>query len=323
MSRAILTFDYELFLGKSSGTAIKSIIEPTYKIIELLEKYDAKAIFFVDVTYLMTLQKYNHKDLKPIIKQLKKLISIGSTVELHLHPQWLDAKPKGDEWEFVSFDRYRLHSLKESEIEELFSDGVEFLENITNTKVVAFRAGGWSITPFKVLKNSFLKNGIQLDMSVLEGFYEKALPMHYYNFLDTPRKEYYRFEDEVTHEDINGHFLEVPVTTYFMNGYDLLINIFLRKINKDNIFGDGRGLDSANIQQNIIKRVFEKNLRKATIEGQSFYFFKKSLKQIENRELLSYVMHPKTLNNTALQNMEYILQKYKTLNSVDIIKEYF
>jgi len=323
MSRAILTFDYELFLGKQSGTAIKSIIEPTYKIIELLEKYDAKAIFFVDVTYLMTLQKYNHKDLKPIIKQLKKLISIGSTVELHLHPQWLDAKPKGDEWEFVSFDRYRLHSLKESEIEELFSDGVEFLENITNTKVVAFRAGGWSITPFKVLKNSFLKNGIQLDMSVLEGFYEKALPMHYYNFLDTPRKEYYRFEDEVTHEDINGHFLEVPVTTYFMNGYDLLINIFLRKINKDNIFGDGRGLDSANIQQNIIKRVFEKNLRKATIEGQSFYFFKKSLKQIENRELLSYVMHPKTLNNTALQNMEYILQKYKTLNSVDIIKEYF
>jgi len=323
MSRAILTFDYELFLGKQSGTAIKSIIEPTYKIIELLEKYDAKAIFFVDVTYLMTLQKYNHKDLKPIIKQLKKLISIGSTVELHLHPQWLDAKPKGDEWEFVSFDRYRLHSLKESEIEELFSDGVEFLENITNTKVVAFRAGGWSITPFKVLKNSFLKNGIQLDMSVLEGFYEKALPMHYYNFLDTPRKEYYRFEDEVTHEDINGHFLEVPVTTYFMNGYDLLINIFLRKINKDNIFGDGRGLDSANIQQNIIKRVFEKNLRKATIEGQSFYFFKKSLKQIENRELLSYVMHPKTLNNTALQNMEYLLQKYKTLNSVDIIKEYF
>jgi len=323
MSRAILTFDYELFLGKRSGTAIKSIIEPTYKIIELLEEYDAKAIFFVDVTYLMTLQKYNHKDLRPIIKQIKKLISIGSTVELHLHPQWLDAKIKGDEWEFVSFDRYRLHSLQESEIEKLFSDGVKFLENITNTKVVAFRAGGWSITPFKVLKNSFLKNGIKLDMSVLEGFYEKSLPMHYYDFLDTPKKEYYRFEDEVTQEDINGHFLEVPVTTYFMNGYDLLINIFFRKINKDNIFGDGRGLESANIQQNMIKRVFEKNLRKATIEGQSFYFFKKSLKQIENRELLSYVMHPKTLNNTALKNMEYLLQKYKTLNSTDIIKEYF
>jgi len=323
MSKVILTFDYELFLGKRSGTAIKSIIEPTYKIIELLEKYSAKAIFFVDVTYLMALRKYDHKDLEPIVKQLKKLISIGSTIELHLHPQWLDAKPIEEEWEFVSFDRYRLHSLKESEIEKLFSDGVEFLENITDTKVIAFRAGGWSITPFKVLKNSFLKNGIKLDMSVLDGFYEKALPMHYYDFLNTPSKEYYKFEDEVTIEDSSGSFLEVPVTTYYMNGYDLLINVFIRKINKDNIFGDGKGLDSANVQQNIIKRVFEKNLRKATIEGQSFYFFKKSLKQIKNRELLSYVMHPKTLNKTALKNMEYLLQKYETLNSADIIKEYF
>jgi hypothetical protein len=34
-------------------------------------------------------------------------------------------------------------------------------------------------------------------------------------------------------------------------------------------------------------------------------------------------MHPKTLNQTALKNMEYLLKKYETLNSADIIKEYF
>ncbi|HHC11103.1 MAG TPA: hypothetical protein ENK79_00535 [Campylobacterales bacterium] len=323
MSRAILTFDYELFLGKKTGTAQKSIIEPTNRVIELLQKYNAKAIFFVDVTYLMTLEKFKHKDLKPITQQLKKIIDIGSSVELHLHPQWLDAKLKGNEWEFISFDRYRLHSLKDFEIDNLFTQGVNFLEKITNQKVLSFRAGGWSITPFKPLKEAFIKNNIKLDMSVLSGFYEEALPMHYYDFRNTPHKEYYKFSDDVNIENTKGDFLEIPVTTYYMNGYDLLINLLIRKLNRDNIFGDGQGLESANIKEDIIKRVFEKNLRKATIEGQSLYFFKKSLKQIKDRELLSYVMHPKTLNQTALKNMEYVLKKYETLNSADIIKEYF
>jgi peptidoglycan/xylan/chitin deacetylase (PgdA/CDA1 family) len=323
MSKVILTFDYELFLGKKSGTVQKSIIEPINKVIELLQKYNAKAIFFVDVTYLMVLEKFNHKDLKVIKKQLRKIINIGSSIELHLHPQWLDAKPKDNEWEFISFDRYRLHSLKDFEIENLFTQGVNFLEKITNEKILAFRAGGWSITPFKVLKESFIKNDIKLDMSVVPGFYKESLPMHYYDFRNTPNKEYYKFSDDVTIEDKRGCFLEIPVTTYYMNGYDLLINVLIRKLKQDNIFGDGQGLDSANIKKGLIKRIFEKNLRRATIEGQSSYFFKKSLKKLKNRKLLSYVMHPKTLNQTALNNMEYLLKNFITLNSKDIIKDYF
>jgi peptidoglycan/xylan/chitin deacetylase (PgdA/CDA1 family) len=323
MSKVILTFDYELFLGKKSGTALKSIIEPTNEILKLLKKYNAKAVFFVDILYIMTLEKYNHKDLKLIIKQLKEIVDTGSSVELHLHPQWLDAKPKGDEWEFASFDRYRLHSLKNKEIENLFTQGVEFLENITNQKVTAFRAGGWSVTPFYPLKKAFLKNDIKIDMSVLPGFYKNNLPMHYYDFRNVPDKEYYKFSDDVTIEDVNGNFLEVPVTTYYMRGYDLLINVLIRKLKRDKIFGDGEGLESANIKGNIIKRIFSDNLRRATIEGQSFYFFKKSLKQLKNKKLISYVMHPKTLNETALYNMEYLLKSFITLNTKDILKEYF
>jgi hypothetical protein len=34
-------------------------------------------------------------------------------------------------------------------------------------------------------------------------------------------------------------------------------------------------------------------------------------------------MHPKTLNQTALNNMEYLLKNFITLNSKDIIKDYF
>ncbi len=323
MSRAILTFDYELFLGNDSGTALKSIIEPTDKILKLLKENGAKAIFFVDAIYLLALKKYSSKDLELISNQLKQIVKLGSSVELHLHPQWLDAKPKGNRWVFESFEHYRLHSLSKEKIEQLFVDGVEILEEITEQKVKAFRAGGWSITPFEVLKDAFLKSGIVIDMSVCPDFYKKELPMHYYDFIDVPNIEYYRFSDDVSKVNKSGKFLEIPVTTYTMFGIDLAINNILKKLKKDRVFGDGKGLASANVQGNIFKRLFQKNLRRATIEGQSSYLFKKSLKKIKERELLSYVMHPKTLSSEALTNLEFLLKNFETMNIEELLKEYF
>ncbi len=322
MSKVILTFDYELFLGEDSGIAQKSILEPTSKIIKLLKKYNSKAIFFVDATYLMALKKYNHSDLLLITNQLKEIILIGSSVELHLHPQWLDAKPNKDRWIFESFDRYRLHSLSKDKINSLFKDGIDILESITNKKIKAFRAGGWSITPFHTLQDAFLENNIKLDMSVCPRFYKDELPMHYYDFLNVPNKEFYRFSDDVNIEDTDGNFMEIPVTTYYMKGIDLVVNNLIKKLYKDTIYGDGKGLSSSTIQENILKRVFKQNLRKATIESQSHWFFKKSLQKIDNKNFISYVMHPKTLTKTSFRNLEYLLIKYKTLNTNDLIKEF-
>jgi len=323
MPKLILTFDYELFLGAKSGTAQKSIIEPTNEIIKLLKKYSAKAIFFVDTTYLLALKRFNHPDLEKITKQLQEIVAIGSSVELHLHPQWIDAVPRDNEWEFNSFEHYRLHSLESNEIVELFRESNDFLASITGVIPIAFRAGGWSITPFAPLKKAFIQNGIKIDMSVLRGFVQDELPMHYYNFLSVPPKELYRFEDEVTIESKQGSFLEIPVTTFEMNGIDLVINNIINKFNKEQYFGDGRGLASSGVNQNILKRVFSKNLRKATIENQSFYMFRKSLNKIKDKEILSYVMHPKTINQTSLRNFEYLVQNYETLNSQDLLRDYF
>lgn len=323
MSKIVLTFDYELFLGASSGTAQKSIIEPTNAVIKLLKKYNAKAIFFVDTTYLLALKRFNHADLDKILKQLQELVLIGSSIELHLHPQWIDAVPKDDLWEFSSFEHYRLHSLEDKEIIKIFKESKEFLTSLVGVEPRAFRAGGWSITPFSPLKKAFIDNDIKIDMSVLSGFSQDELPMHYYNFLNVPQKSFYKFENDVTIESENGSFLEIPVTTFDMHGIDLAINNFINKIKREKYFGDGRGLVSSGINDNLFKRVISKNLRKATIENQSVYMFKKSLNKIKDRELLSYVMHPKTLSHTSLKNLEYLLKNYETLNSNDLLKEYF
>ena len=47
----LLTFDYELFLGSRSGTVDNCLIIPTSKILEVLKRHGAKAVFFIDTSY--------------------------------------------------------------------------------------------------------------------------------------------------------------------------------------------------------------------------------------------------------------------------------
>ena len=55
--KTILTFDYELSLGNDSGTIEKCMIEPTYKILEILKRNNSKALFFIDSTFLVVLKQ--------------------------------------------------------------------------------------------------------------------------------------------------------------------------------------------------------------------------------------------------------------------------
>ena len=64
-----ITLDYELFFAKESGSVEKSIIEPTQKIIDVVDPLGIKLCFFVDSGYLVNLKKY--KD------QYPRFLSIG------------------------------------------------------------------------------------------------------------------------------------------------------------------------------------------------------------------------------------------------------
>ena len=47
----ILSYDYELFFGDRSGTVLKSIVEPTNKLMDVMGQNGFRGNFFVD--YLM------------------------------------------------------------------------------------------------------------------------------------------------------------------------------------------------------------------------------------------------------------------------------
>jgi len=320
----ILTFDYELFLGANSGTAERCVLQPTNRILDLFERYSACGVFFIDATYLLTLAKCDHRDLTLIASQLQRMIRLGCNVELHLHPQWLDAYPLDSErWTFHKFDRYRLHSLQEGEISHLFTAGLNILHGIVRDvnpayTVSGFRAGGWSISPFEKLRALFIENRIIYDSSVSPGWYRNALPCHYYDFRDAPRNlPIWRFQDEPCNVDERGRFVELPVTTYEANLADLVINRWaLRNID---YCGDGAGLATRGMLESIRKaKLF--TTKQLTVDMCSKYLFMKSLEATKDK-LRVFASHPKTLCEVSFLNLEYLLANYRTASPGEAIEE--
>lgn len=223
----VLSFDYELFFGVRSGTVLNSLITPTSKIMEAMESVGLRGNFFVDVLMIKYLKQNvdtrSREDLMMIEDQLREMVKRGHRIELHLHPHWVDAKYKGDgTWDFSDYSHYMLSTLKEEEIVQMFTEGVNYLNFLASQvnpgyKVCAFRAGGWAVQPFKKLKRAFAENGITIDSSVGYGRYDNS-PNSQYDFRNMPLKPLYRFSDDVCKEDGNGIFIEVPISTYY-RGY--------------------------------------------------------------------------------------------------------
>ena len=223
MNKVILSFDYELFFGDKSGTVENSLITPTNKLLDCMESVGFRGNFFVDWQMLKYLKEEGVErtdaDYNLIVNQLKEIVRRGHRIELHIHPHWVDAKYNGDgTWDFSDFTHYSLNSFNEEEIIQMFEDGVSLLTDIAREvdptyKIVAFRAGGWAVQPYYKLKKAFLKTEIKIDSSVMRGAYAKN-EGSYYDFRNVPftKDGFYRFEDDVCKEMVDGTFMEVPIS---------------------------------------------------------------------------------------------------------------
>lgn len=328
VKQVVFTFDYELFLGIRSGTLNKCIIKPTDEILTLFKRYSGRGIFFVDAPYLLTLKKHNHPDFSIIAQQIQDIIKAGSNVELHIHPQWLDAYQADDgTWAFSSFDKYRLHDLSENDRRDLFTKSIAILHDIIHEvdasyKITAFRAGGWCIQPFEKLKDLFKDHGLIYDFSVNPGKASTSGAYAYFDFRNADtRRDHWRFEHDPCVNEQNGTFVEIPVTTVKTRQQDLWLNYYLYK-KHDVEIGDGKSIPGKKEKKSIthkFKRMF--NLLSTTysslgLDGLSHKYFKKYLnKALKNdKKLLTVVCHPKKLSGHCRNNIEYLLKNYQTLD---------
>ena len=237
--RVIISFDYELFFGDEPGTVQKSLLEPTSMLMDALEYAGAKATFFVDylmLKYMLQENDTTKKEAALIIEQLKEMVCRGHRIELHLHPHWVDAKYIDGKWDFSDFSHYCLSSFSKEEITQMFVEGTDFLEQIAREvdpsyKIIAFRAGGWAILPFELMKEGFEKAGIKVDSSVMQGCKIYANDMEL-DFTNAPKESIYRFSDDVLSTDDKGQFIEAQICS-FRNTIisSLLIVYYVKKHN--------------------------------------------------------------------------------------------
>jgi peptidoglycan/xylan/chitin deacetylase (PgdA/CDA1 family) len=315
---AIITFDYEVFLGSKTGSVENSVLKPAGEILKVLKRNAAKAIFFVDTTWLSFIKEHSPEDFEKVTQQLKEIVASGSSVELHLHPQWLDAYVESEAIIFNSLKHYTLQSLDQKQMFDLFKNSIDLLQSITGKKITCFRAGGWCIEPFKAIKPVFEAFNIKYEFSAVPGIFLSEGKEYDYDFRNVPDELFYRFNNTVNENIPYGAFIEIPVSTYTNSPFYRLTNKILLKMKKDKVFGDGVSAKESRFDKTV-KKAMRLTKGMITLDKMSSVMFRYLLgTHFRKKELVVAVSHPKIVSPQALLNLEYISGRYTTYNADEL-----
>jgi hypothetical protein len=325
----LITFDYELFLGNRSGNINDCLFHPTDSILKVIESKNAKAVFFVDTTHLLTLKK-NAKhipacgnDLKRVSDHVASLVQRGHYVYPHLHPHWLDAEylSASNEWRLNSTAKYRFHHLSEAERVEVFDGSMELLSEIIapvdpKYKIDGYRAGGWCIQPFADFLPFFQKHHFKYDMSVLGGFYFFS-NAQYFDFSNASEKSVYHFSNDVAMEDKNGALTQYNISSiYFDNKIKFLDKLFLKiqyKLFNDHTFNRGEGQIAVKLDNDLFKpatsghNIMESNWERVAIELLTLPKLGDYIRFFDDHPYMHFISHPKMLTQHNIKMFDRFL----------------
>ncbi|WP_321516718.1 hypothetical protein [Marinifilum fragile] len=226
-----LTLDYELF-GSGRGNVFTHIIEPTNRLLAICSKHGMKLTIFFEVVEYWKLKEvyesgesmgYERNPAEAMANQIKKAHQLGHDIQLHIHPQWVDARYQNGEWN-LNLDYWRLPEVPDHANEqismglnELIRKGKEELEGILQPinpdyKCNVLRAGGYNIDPSERLLKTLKENEFIADSSVYYGGKAES---------ELSKYDYTRVKKDVPYWFANGslltvgnnqkEFLEMPV----------------------------------------------------------------------------------------------------------------
>lgn len=325
-----ITLDYELFFGVNSGTQYKSIVNPTNKLLILLDKYDIKASFFIDSGYLIKLDEYRkkydvlEKDYQNILEQIKKLDNNGHDIQLHVHPHWEDSSFDGEKW-IIDTSRYRLHQFDEKDIDNIVFRYKKVLTDIVGDKVFSFRAGGWCIQPFNKIKDALKKHNIWLDSTLFENG-KNASPTHFFDFKNIPAKTSWKYENDPTQEDENGFFTEIPISSYRTFPLFFWKLAFYKKFggSKFKSFGDGGAVGGSKFDK--LRMLTQMTNTVVSIDGYKASLLDNAYKQfLQKEDNKHFVMigHPKAMSEYSLEKLKEFIINNNDKNFTTYTREFY
>jgi len=308
--KVILTLDYELFFGTRVGTPQRSMIAASNRLLDVLQRYDAKAVFFVDATYLARLKalKKDHpvlqKDYDDVVGHIQYLESEGHQVQLHIHPHWVDSLYDGQAWH-LDTHRYRLMDWSREDAAMIISDSVSELNRHLSHKVFAFRAGGWCIQPFSHISRALTENGITLDSTVFKNG-RASSDTHAFDFTAAPDLTHWSFENDPCAADDAGSFMEIPISSMRVSPLFFWRLAYVKLLGDKSLhgaFGDGAAIKNSNKDLLRILTCYSDSV--ISIDGYKSSCLIKEYQTAKSRgdDYFVVIGHPKALSNYSLNNI--------------------
>jgi peptidoglycan/xylan/chitin deacetylase (PgdA/CDA1 family) len=307
----ILSYDYEIYFNKNNTNSIKTLVDPTSELLQIMNSYNVQSTFFIDAGYLFTLKKYLHidnfkKEHNAINKQIYEMESWGHEIGFHVHSHWEDTKWENEEWDF-NHKRYKLSDFSKKEAHDIFLKYYSYLSSMTKSEIKSFRAGGWCIEPFEYIKDAMTECGIVIDSSVFSGGKRKS-NTHSYDFSNYPAKDIWFFNDHPSIEINNGNFKEMSISSMNMDSCSYSKLIGMKVIKKISSKGNGKGI--APPLSEITGNLFKQSSLPISLDSVKSEFLMKEFKRKEKNgdSYMSIISHPKIMDNRSMKTLTEFIQ---------------
>ena len=219
----VLTNDWELY-GDGSGDYFALQHRPLQALLQAVESFGAKLTVMAEVgqQWAHRAAGDTHAWAREIADawdaQLRDTVARRSDVQLHLHPQWLNARWDGvgarGRWQ-LDYDHWSVGALPRPLLRATLARGKQELERLLRPvdpayECVAFRAGAYCIQPSGAVIGELLHAGFRCDTSVSKGL--RQPPWYDYRDAHSYVRPWFVVQD-VRHaaERTDGELLELPI----------------------------------------------------------------------------------------------------------------
>ncbi len=234
----LLQDDWEIYTS-GSGDPEKLMFEPAKRILDICDTYGARYTFFADIGLQINMLSSNSNYWKKRARKweliLKDAIKRGHDVQLHFHPQWIDAKLLDGCWQ-LNLNNFHTAHIPEETLNSWLSKGIKYMEGLftpinKNYQVVAYRAGETLCQPSNTIYNVLKRNKIICDSSVINGRFKKYSAGGFVDYLNTvsPTEPWEVDPNDFSKEKNGSGIWELPIYTNISsvpNKFFLLLKAF-------------------------------------------------------------------------------------------------
>jgi hypothetical protein len=235
--------DWEV-MGNGLGNVAQLQYLPSLFFMKLANRLGIKLTFMVDFVQQLVYKDhinsdYNLKLQKDLWDNTVLLMKhYGFDVQLHLHPQWMNATLKNDF--FYLGNNWNFGKYSNAAQDSLIRDSINYLEDLITPvdpdyKVVAYKGGSWGLQPSGDLFKNMEKYGIRIVMGVRQGMSLPSIGVDY-TTLEEPNMPYYPdYNDICKVSSEKKEIIVIPLQTVTpgIKGLSFLAaDILKRKISK-------------------------------------------------------------------------------------------